>query len=99
MENFSLNLTDVISLILWIFVVYAITKLLRLSRRGWLLRMVVSILLIPLPYLLYIRFIKHFDIFGIEFSAESFSGSTGLVLLWAVIGFIVYNLILLLWPD
>ena len=99
MENFSLNLTDVISLILWIFVVYAITKLLRLSRRGWLLRMVVSILLIPLPYLLYIRFIKHFDIFGIKFAAESFSGSTGLVLLWAVIAFIVYNLILLLWPD
>jgi hypothetical protein len=99
MANFSLNLTDVVSLILWIFVVYAITKLFRLSRRGWLLRMGVSIFLIPIPYLLYIRFIKHFDIFEIKFSAESFSGSTGLVLLWAVIGFIVYNLILLLWPD
>ena len=99
MVNFSLTLTDIISLILWVFVVAAITKILKLKRRGWLTRVIVSLILVPLPYLLYIRYIKHFDVFGIRFSAESFTGTTGMVLLWAVIAFIVYNLYLFLWPD
>jgi hypothetical protein len=97
MVNFTL--IDLFSFILWVFIVVAITKIFKLKRRGWLTRGLISLIIIPLPYLLYIRYVKHFDVFGIRFSAESFTGTTGMVLFWAVIGFIVYNLYLLLWPD
>lgn len=99
MLNSSLTLTDIISLILGVFIVGAVTIILKMRKRGWLLRLLVSIILVPLPYLLYMRYVKHFDIFEIKLSAESFTGTTGLILLWAVIGLIVYNLLLALWPD
>lgn len=99
MFKFPLTLTDVISLILWGFVVVAITIILKLKRRGWLTRLISSLILVPLPYLLYMRFVKHFDVFRIRFSAESFTGTTGTILFWAVIGFVVYSLYLFLWPD
>jgi hypothetical protein len=99
MVNFSLTIIDIISFILWVFIVVAITKIIKLKARGWLTRVIFSLILVPLPYLLYIRYVKHFDVFGLRFSIESFAGATGMVLLWAVIGFIVYSLYLLLWPD
>lgn len=99
MANFPLTLTDLISLILWVIVIYAITKIIKLKRRWWLIKILTSVILVPLPYLFYIKYVKHFDIFGINFSAGSFSGTIGMALLWAVIGLIVFNLYIFLWPD